>query len=47
MRADDAKRKTRYVMGTPPQLLQMIGLGMDMFDCVMPTVSHATRMFLP
>ena len=31
--------KPRYVMGvgTPPQLLQMIGLGMDMFDCVMPT----------
>ncbi len=33
------KSKPRYVMGvgTPPQLLQMIGLGMDMFDCVMPT----------
>lgn len=33
------KEKPRYVMGvgTPPQLLQMIGLGMDMFDCVMPT----------
>ena len=33
------KNKPRYVMGvgTPPQLLQMIGLGMDMFDCVMPT----------
>jgi len=32
-------RKPRYVMGvgTPPQLLKMIGLGMDMFDCVMPT----------
>ncbi len=31
--------KPRYVMGvgTPPQLLKMIGLGMDMFDCVMPT----------
>lgn len=33
------KHKPRYVMGvgTPPQLLQMVGLGMDMFDCVMPT----------
>ena len=33
------KEKPRYVMGvgTPPQLLKMIGLGMDMFDCVMPT----------
>ncbi|HTB64061.1 MAG TPA: tRNA guanosine(34) transglycosylase Tgt [Opitutales bacterium] len=31
--------KPRYVMGvgTPPQLLKMIGLGADMFDCVMPT----------
>ena len=31
--------KPRYVMGvgTPPQLLKMIGLGVDMFDCVMPT----------
>jgi queuine tRNA-ribosyltransferase len=29
----------RYVMGvgTPPQLLRMIGRGIDMFDCVMPT----------
>jgi len=38
--------KPRYVMGvgTPPQLLRMIGLGMDMFDCVMPTrlARHAT-----
>ena len=33
------KNKPRYVMGvgTPPQLLKMVGLGMDMFDCVMPT----------
>lgn len=32
-------KKPRYVMGvgTPPQLLKMIGLGTDMFDCVMPT----------
>lgn len=31
--------KPRYAMGlgTPPQLLEMIGLGVDMFDCVMPT----------
>lgn len=31
--------KPRYVMGvgTPSQLLQMIALGVDMFDCVMPT----------
>jgi queuine tRNA-ribosyltransferase len=31
--------KPRYVMGvgTPPQLLRMIALGCDMFDCVMPT----------
>ncbi|MEO0509204.1 MAG: tRNA guanosine(34) transglycosylase Tgt [Verrucomicrobiota bacterium] len=40
------KDKPRYVMGvgTPPQLLQMIALGMDMFDCVMPTrlARHAT-----
>jgi queuine tRNA-ribosyltransferase len=35
--------KPRYVMGvgTPPQLLKMIGLGADMFDCVMP--SRAAR----
>lgn len=31
--------KPRYVMGvgTPAQLLKMIALGVDMFDCVMPT----------
>jgi len=31
--------KPRYVMGvgTPTQLLRMIALGADMFDCVMPT----------
>lgn len=38
--------KSRYVMGvgTPPQLLKMIALGADMFDCVMPTrlARHAT-----
>ena len=33
------KEKPRYVMGvgTPPQLLKMVELGVDMFDCVMPT----------
>lgn len=33
------REKPRYVMGvgTPPQLLKMIALGADMFDCVMPT----------
>jgi len=33
------KNKPRYAMGlgTPPQLLEMIGRGMDMFDCVLPT----------
>ena len=32
-------QKPRYAMGlgTPPQLLQMIARGMDMFDCVLPT----------
>ncbi len=31
--------KPRYLMGvgTPPQLLKNIALGVDMFDCVMPT----------
>jgi len=31
--------KPRYAMGlgTPPQLLEMITRGMDMFDCVLPT----------
>ena len=35
--------KPRYVMGvgTPTQLLQMVGMGADMFDCVMP--SRAAR----
>jgi queuine tRNA-ribosyltransferase len=33
------KHKPRYAMGlgTPPQMLQMVALGMDMFDCVLPT----------
>ena len=31
--------KPRYTMGlgTPPQMLKMIALGVDMFDCVLPT----------
>ena len=33
------KDKPRYAMGlgTPPQMLEMIARGMDMFDCVLPT----------
>jgi queuine tRNA-ribosyltransferase len=33
------KDKPRYAMGlgTPPQLLEIIARGMDMFDCVLPT----------
>ncbi len=33
------KDKPRYTMGlgTPPQILKMIALGVDMFDCVHPT----------
>ncbi len=32
-------RKPRYAMGlgTPPQLVEMIARGVDMFDCVLPT----------
>lgn len=42
--------KPRYVMGvgTPPQLLKMIGLGADMFDCVMPTrLARHASVFTP
>ena len=33
------ENKSRYAMGlgTPPQLLELIARGMDMFDCVLPT----------
>lgn len=33
------REKARYVMGvgTPPQLLEFVARGADMFDCVMPT----------
>ena len=44
------REKPRYVMGvgTPPQLLNMIGLGMDMFDCVMPTrLARHANVFTP
>lgn len=38
--------KPRYAMGlgTPPQLLEMIARGIDMFDCVLPTrlARHST-----
>ena len=31
--------RPRYVMGvgTPPQILRMVALGVDMFDCVLPS----------
>ena len=33
------KNKPRYAMGlgTPPQMIELIARGMDMFDCVLPT----------
>ncbi len=42
--------KPRYVMGvgTPPQLLKMVGMGIDMFDCVMPTrLARHANVFTP
>ena len=40
--------KPRYAMGlgTPPQLLEMVSRGVDMFDCVMPTrlARHGTAL---
>lgn len=44
------EEKSRYVMGvgTPPQLLEMIALGADMFDCVMPTrLARHANVFTP
>lgn len=37
-------QKPRYTMGlgTPSQILKMVALGVDMFDCVMPTRSGRT-----
>jgi queuine tRNA-ribosyltransferase len=44
------ENKPRYAMGlgTPPQILEMIGRGVDMFDCVMPTrvARHGTAFTL-
>ncbi|WP_411825904.1 tRNA guanosine(34) transglycosylase Tgt [Luteolibacter sp. AS25] len=44
------KDKPRYAMGlgTPPQILEMIERGVDMFDCVMPTriARHGTAFTL-
>ncbi len=42
--------RPRYTMGlgTPPQLLKMIALGIDLFDCVLPTrVARNGRAFTP
>jgi len=42
--------KPRYTMGlgTPPQILRMIALGVDLFDCVMPTrVARHGMVFTP
>jgi queuine tRNA-ribosyltransferase len=42
--------KPRYAMGlgTPPQLLKMIALGVDMFDCVLPSrVARHGLVFTP
>ncbi len=42
--------KPRYTMGlgTPPQMLKMIGLGVDMFDCVLPSrVARNGAFFTP
>jgi queuine tRNA-ribosyltransferase len=42
--------KPRYTMGlgTPPQILKMIALGVDLFDCVMPTrVARHGLVFTP
>lgn len=42
--------KPRYVMGvgTPPQLLEMVAMGCDMFDCVMPTrLARHANVFTP
>jgi queuine tRNA-ribosyltransferase len=42
--------KPRYTMGlgTPPQILRMIALGVDMFDCVLPTrVARNGLVFTP
>ena len=30
-------RGTQMGLGTPPQMLEMVARGIDMFDCVLPT----------
>jgi queuine tRNA-ribosyltransferase len=42
------KEKPRYLMGvgTPENILECIGLGVDMFDCVMPTRNARNGMLL-
>ena len=41
--------KPRYLMGvgTPWNILECIALGIDMFDCVMPTRNGRNAMLLP
>ena len=43
------KQKPRYLMGvgTPGNLIENISLGIDMFDCVMPTRNARNGMLLP
>jgi len=43
------EQKPRYLMGvgTPINILENIALGIDMFDCVMPTRNAATVCYLP
>jgi len=44
------EKKPRYTMGlgTPPQMLKMIALGVDMFDCVLPSrVARNGAFFTP
>ena len=43
------KQKPRYLMGvgTPWNILEAIDLGVDMFDCVMPTAMVAMVCYLP
>jgi len=44
-RADPARGRPRYLMGvgTPEDLLEAVGRGVDIFDCVMPTQQRAPR----
>ena len=40
--------KPRYLMGvgTPLDLIESVAMGVDMFDCVMPTATQETVVFL-